>query len=127
MRRSWPRPVIDANHTSSFQDAPVYEETKKPPSGGFFNSDRLHRDQCASAQTFFFVKYIRKAKMIRTTKTWKPSFLRASIFGSAAHIRKVVTSCAYCATVVGEPSSKVTWPSDSGFGILMAWPGKYLL
>ena len=29
--------------------------------------------------------------------------------------------------VAGEPSSKVTWPSLSGFGIWMAWPGKYLL
>ena len=49
------------------------------------------------------------------------------MFGSAAHIRKVVTSLAYCWTVAGEPSSNVTWPSVSGFGILMAWPGKYLL
>src|ERR1700756_3987053 len=90
---------------------------KKAPIRGLFNSHRLHaRDQCASAQTFFLVKYIMKAKMTRNTKTWKPSCLRASIFGSAAHIRKVVTSLAYCARVAGAPSSKVTWPSESGFG-----------
>src|SRR5215813_5698807 len=100
---------------------------KKPPVGGFFNSHQLHKGQCASAQTLFLVKYIMKAKMIRNTKTWKPSCLRASIFGSAAHIRNVVTSLAYWATVVGAPSSKVTCPSESGFGILMEWPGKYLL
>src|SRR5581483_2480882 len=73
--------------------------TKKAPvSGGFLVSHHRHEDQWASAQTFFLVKYIMKAKMIRTTKTWKPSCLRASSFGSAVHIRKVVTSLAYCAT-----------------------------
>src|SRR5215471_5754059 len=106
---------------------PGMTTTKKPPSGGFLVSHHRRGDQWASAQTFFLVKYIMKAKMIRTTKTWKPSCLRASIFGSAAHIRNVVTSLEYCASVVGAPSSKVTWPSESGFGILMEWPGKYLL
>src|SRR5690348_15169574 len=100
---------------------------QKSPLAGAFSFRVTFRDQWASAQTFFLVKYIRKAKMIRNTKTCKPSCLRASIFGSAAHIKKVVTSCAYCGSVAGEPSSKVTWPSESGFGILMAWPGKYLL
>src|ERR1700730_1912562 len=88
---------------------------------------RGRRDQCASAQTFFLVKYIIPAKMIRKTNTCRPRRLRASICGSAVHARNVVTSLAYCATVAGEPSSNVTWPSLSGCGILMAWPGKYLL
>src|SRR5260370_22182005 len=83
--------------------------------------------QCASAQTFLLVKYISPAKMIRNTNTCRPSRLRSSICGSAAHIRNVETSCAYCATVAGEPSSNVTWPSLSGGGILMARAGEYLL
>jgi hypothetical protein len=29
--------------------------------------------------------------------------------------------------VAGVPSVYSTWPSLSGFGIAMAWPGKYLL
>src|ERR1700733_15399616 len=102
--------------------------TKKPPFGGFFEfRSQDPKDQWALAQTFFFVKYIRKANRIRNTNTCRPTRLRSSMCGSAAHIRKVVTSWAYCATVAGDPSSNVTWPSLSGFGILMAWPGKYLL
>src|ERR1700687_1251177 len=100
---------------------------KKAPAGAFSNLRHRHRDQCASAQTLFLVKYISPAKMIRNTNTCRPSRLRASICGSAVHARTVVTSWAYCATVAGEPSSNVTWPSLSGCGILMAWPGKYLL
>src|ERR1700752_1767894 len=101
---------------------------QKSPRRGFFpNSQRLDEAQWASAQIFFLVKYSKPASRIRNTKTCRPRRLRASMCGSAAHIRKVVTSRAYCATVAGEPSSKVTWPSLSGFGILMAWPGKYLL
>src|ERR1700684_2301752 len=98
---------------------------KKPPTGGFFDSRR--KDQCASAQTFFLVKYISPANRIRNTKTCKPRCLRASICGSAAHIRKVAMSRAYCGSVAGEPSSNVTCPLVRGCGILMAWPGKYLL
>ena len=33
----------------------------------------------------------------------------------------------YWSTVVGVPSVYSTWPSLSGFGMAMAWPGKYLL
>src|ERR1700692_3813190 len=100
---------------------------KKPPQGPFQICVTGTRDQCASAQTLFLVKYISPAKMIRKTNTCRPRRLRASICGSAVHVRKVVTSLEYCATVAGDPSSKVTWPSESGGGILMAWPGKYLL
>ena len=59
--------------------------------------------------------------------TWKPVRLRCTSFGSAAHIRKAVTSLEYCASVAGAPSSKVTCPSDRGFGMAMTWPGKYSL
>src|ERR1700722_1747510 len=100
---------------------------KKAPPGLFSNSHSRHQTQCASAQTFFLVKYIKPAKMIRNTNTCKPNRLRASMCGSAVQVRNVVTSWAYCATVAGDPSSNVTWPSLRGFGILMAWPGKYLL
>src|SRR4051812_22882443 len=101
--------------------------TKKPLRGLFFNSRLGGAGQCAAAQTLFLVKYNSPVNRIRNTNTCRPSRLRASMCGSAAHIRNVVTSWAYCATVAGAPSSKVTWPSLSGFGILMAWPGKYLL
>src|SRR5207253_7365050 len=77
--------------------------TKKPPQGLFRN--RVHLDQWALAQTFFLVKYRSTVSRIRNTNTCRPSALRASICGSAAHIRNVVTSLAYCATVAGEPSS----------------------
>src|ERR1700738_4725206 len=103
------------------------DPTKKPPQGLLQIRVTRCPDQCALAQTFFLVKYISPVNRIRNTNTCSPSRLRASMCGSAVHIRNVVTSCAYCATVAGEPSSKVTWPSDSGFGILLAWPGEYLL
>ena len=45
------------------------------------------------------VKYINPVNRIRNTKTCSPSRLRASICGSAVHIRNVVTSLEYCATV----------------------------
>src|SRR4051812_34045670 len=77
---------------------------KKAPLRGLLRISS-HSAQCESDQTFFLVKYIRKAKMIRNTNTWKPRRLRASMWGSAVHIRNVVTSLEYCATVVGEPSS----------------------
>ena len=64
---------------------------------------------------------------MRNTNTWKPSRLRASSFGSAAHIRKAATSRPYWSTVAGVPSVYSTCPSLSGFGMPMAWPGKYLL
>src|SRR5258708_7321704 len=115
--------AIVASATDEFHLKP----NKKAPAGAFSNSRHRVPGQCASAQTFFLVKYISSVKMIRNTKTCSPSRLRASICGSAVHIRNVVTSWAYCATVAGDPSSNVTWPSFSGFGILMAWPGKYLL
>src|SRR3954463_5654410 len=86
-----------------------------------------HGAQCAAAQTFFLVKYNSPAKITRKIITCRPRRLRSSRCGSAAHIRKVATSWAYCGRVAGAPSSKVTCPSESGFGILMAWPGKYLL
>src|SRR5436190_5027274 len=76
---------------------------KKPPQGLFRN--RVHRDQWALAQTFFLVKYSSTVSRIRNTNTCRPSALRASMCGSAVHIRNVVTSLAYCATVAGEPSS----------------------
>src|SRR5678815_6177117 len=41
---------------------------------------------CTSAHTFFLVKYISPEKMIRKIITWKPTRLRASRCGSAAHI-----------------------------------------
>src|ERR1700682_2924120 len=104
-----------------------FNPTKKPPQGLFPIHIIGAHAQCASAQTFFLVKYISPENMIRNTNTCSPSRLRSSICGSAVHIRNVVTSLAYCATVAGEPSSYVTWPSLNGFGILMAWPGKYLL
>src|ERR1700686_5110360 len=104
------------------------DPTKKPPQGASSNSHYpVAKGQCASAQTFFLVKYIKIVNRIRKTNTCAPSCLRSSICGSAAHIRNAVTSLAYCATVAGKPSSNVTWPSFSGCGILMAWPGKYLL
>ena len=56
--------------------------------------------------------------------TWKPSRLRASSVGSAAHIRKAATSRPYWSTVVGVPSVYSTWPSLSGFGMPMAPAGK---
>src|SRR6478735_11649776 len=76
-------------------------QQKSPLAGASSFSSRSA--QWESAQTFFFVKYIRPAKMIRNTNTWKPRRLRASMWGSAVHIRNVVTSLEYCATVVGEP------------------------
>src|SRR2546421_10523546 len=100
------------------------DPTKKAPAAAFPNSAIGTKRQCASAQTFFLVKYINPVNRIRNTNTCMPRLLRASICGSAAHIRNVVTSLEYCATVAGDPSSNVTWPSFSGFGILMAWPGQ---
>jgi hypothetical protein len=80
------------------------QATKKPPKGLFPNS-LFVAAQWASAQTFFLVKYNRTVSRIRNTNTCMPSRLRASMWGSAVHIRNVVTSLAYCATVAGEPSS----------------------
>src|SRR5215475_6833904 len=80
-----------------------------------------------SFHTFFLVKYMRMAKMKRKVMTWKPTRLRCSRCGSAAHIRNAATSLAYCATVWGEPSVYSTRPSVSGGGMAMALPGKYLL
>src|SRR6187431_1191393 len=77
--------------------------TKKPPQGLFRIND-VGCDQWALAQTFFLVKYSSTVSRIKNTNTCRPSALRASICGSAVHIRNVVTSLAYCATVAGEPS-----------------------
>src|SRR5579872_6955259 len=148
---SWPLCGKDAIHTQSFRGArerelwcaiahlrtsrfrgwcsahhPGMTVTKKPLAG-LFRFQQFRKAQCASAHTFFLVKYIIPAKMIRNTKTTSPVCLRVSNFGSAAHIKNVAISCAYCWTVAGEPSSKVTCPLAKGCGILMAWPGKYLL
>src|ERR1700730_14933073 len=114
---------FDASHRPGMTNS-----TKKPRQGllqiyVMFPEKR----QWASALTFFLVKYNSSDRMIRNTNTCIPIRLRSSMCGSAVHIRNVVTSLAYCATVAGEPSSNVTWPSESGFGIFMAWPGKYLL
>src|SRR3979490_573620 len=93
----------------------VLQPNKKAPAVDSSNLRHRSHAQCASAQTFFLVKYISPANMIRNTNTCSPIRLRASMCGSAVHIRKVVTSPAYCATVAGEPSSNVSWP------------GKYLM
>src|SRR3954471_18572592 len=87
---------------------PAGEHQQKSPRRGFSVRTRNGLRQCAAAQTRFLVKYIRPANRIRNTNTWKPRRLRSSICGSAVHARKVATSWAYCATVAGEPSSKVT-------------------
>ena len=50
-------------------------QQKSPRPGAFSFPSSLDAAQCASAQTFFLVKYIRPAKMIRTTNTWKPMLL----------------------------------------------------
>src|SRR3974390_73654 len=84
-----------------------FQPNKKAPEGAF-RRHLMRHDQCASAQTFFLVKYIRPVKMTRKTKTWNPSRLRASICGSAAHIRNVAMSLEYCSSVAGDPPSYVT-------------------
>src|SRR6187431_2080514 len=80
-------------------------DQQKSPCRGFFRIDDVGCDQWALAQTFFLVKYSSTVSRIKNTNTCRPSALRASICGSAVHIRNVVTSLAYWATVAGEPSS----------------------
>src|SRR5579863_6068814 len=82
-------------------------QQKSPLTGGFWKSHDS-QGQCASAQTFFLVKYINPANTIRKIKTSSPNCLRASMCGSAAHIRNVAMSLVYCSSVVGDPSSNVT-------------------
>lgn len=55
-------------------------------------SNVVTRDQCASTQTRFLVKYISAANTIRKIMTRKPTLLRSVIVGSAAQNRNAETS-----------------------------------
>ena len=56
----------------------------KKPRRGFSNSRHPTNTQCASAQTFFLVKYSSSVRMIRNTDTFIPSSLRRMTDWSAA-------------------------------------------
>src|SRR5258708_3021019 len=62
------------------------ETTKKAPQGLFQTHIARPNAQCALAQTFFLVKYIRPVNRIRNTNTCNPIRLRASMCGSAVHM-----------------------------------------
>ena len=78
---------------------------QKSPRRGFSEIRNRRGDQWALAQTFFLVKYSRHGEQDQEHEHLQAERLRASMCGSAVHIRNVVTSLAYCATVAGEPSS----------------------
>src|SRR4051812_43330794 len=78
--------------TQSAHSRGIAAANKKAPEGAFSKSFPDRADQCALAQTFFLVKYIRPAKISRKIMTWAPSRLRATMCGSAVHIRKAETS-----------------------------------
>ena len=66
-------------------------------------------------------------KIIKNNITFTPILCLSSRVGSAAQVKKVVTSLAICASVASVPSEYETIPSDNGFDIFIFWPSIYLL
>jgi hypothetical protein len=88
--QSQPTAVVVGPGVRRDDDSLSSRAQQKSPRRGFSHSFAAR--QCASAQTFFLVKYMSPEKMTRKTKTCRPRCLRASMCGSAVHVRKVTTS-----------------------------------